>query len=119
MADKILIIDDEPRNIIALSAVLRARGYVCINAPDAAEGIAVLSADASIGIVLMDMMMPEMDGYEAIPLLRRQRDIPIIAVTARAMLGDRESCIAAGATDYIAKPIDLDKLLAMLKTYLT
>ncbi len=114
----ILIIDDEPRNTIALSAVLRAEGYACITAPGAREGMEILREETDIRIVLLDMMMPEMDGYEAIPLLRHTRDLPIIAVTAQAMPGDREKCLAAGATEYVSKPIDVDKLLALLKTHL-
>jgi len=118
MPSKILIIDDEPRNTIALSAVLRAEGYTCIVAPGAREGMEILSGDDAIGIVLLDMMMPEMDGYEAVPLLRHLRAVPIIAVTAQAMPGDREKCLDSGATDYLSKPIDVDKLLALLKTHL-
>lgn len=114
----ILIIDDEPRNTIALSAVLRAEGYACITAPGAREGMEILRREADIRIVLLDMMMPEMDGYEAIPLLRQTRDLPIIAVTAQAMPGDRENCLAAGATDYLSKPIDVDRLLIVLRHYL-
>lgn len=114
----ILIIDDEQRNTIALSAVLRAEGHTCVTAPGAHEGMEILRREADLHIVLLDMMMPEMDGYEAIPLLRQIRDLPIIAVTAQAMPGDREKCLDAGATDYLSKPIDVDKLLALLKTYL-
>lgn len=114
----ILIIDDEPRNTIALSAVLRAEGYVCITAAGASEGMEILMRETDVFIVLLDMMMPEMDGYEAIPLLRQMRDVPIIAVTAQAMPGDREKCLNAGATDYLSKPIDVDKLLALLKNCL-
>src|SRR6187402_2395631 len=102
MRDKLLIIDDVPRNIIALSAVLRAKGYKCVTASSAGDGLDILEGDDTIGIVLLDMMMPEMDGYEALPLLRSKRDVPVIAVTAQAMVGDREKCMAAGASGYIS-----------------
>jgi CheY-like chemotaxis protein len=118
MPAKILLIDDEPRNLIALSATLRARGYSCVSVGSAKEGIKALQDDNDIGLVLLDMMMPEMDGYEAMPLLHGVRDVPIIAVTARAMVGDKEACIAAGATDYLSKPVDVDKLVEMVRAYL-
>jgi CheY-like chemotaxis protein len=118
MPNKILIIDDEPRNTIALSAILRARGYACITAPGAAEGKAILERDEDIGIILLDMMMPEIDGYQAVPQLQQVRSLPVIAVTAQAMVGDREKCLAAGAADYISKPIDVDKLMGILEQYL-
>lgn len=75
----------------------------------------MLREDAGIGIVLLDMMMPEMDGYEAIPLIKARRPVPVIAVTAQAMVGDREKCLAAGADDYISKPVDVDALLTILE----
>lgn len=75
----------------------------------------MLRDDAGIGIVLLDMMMPEMDGYEALPLLKRIRSVPVIAVTAQAMVGDREKCLAAGADDYISKPINVDALMTILE----
>lgn len=118
MPGKILIIDDEPRNNIALSAVLRSKGYTCITASGAEEGIQALKTDIDIGIILLDMMMPDIDGYEAIPLLKGTHDVPIISVTAQAMVGDREKCLAAGADGYISKPVDVDKLLAILKSFL-
>jgi CheY-like chemotaxis protein len=118
MDRKILIIDDDARNTFALSAVLRARGYNCITAGSALQGIAFLRGSGDIGTVLMDMMMPEMDGYEAIPLIKKQHNVPVIAVTAQAMSGDREKCIQAGADDYISKPVDVDKLLRILQAHL-
>jgi two-component system cell cycle response regulator DivK len=119
---KVLIIDDDNRNIFALSAVLRARGFNCLSAGGAIEGIRLLKGDAEIGIVLMDMMMPEMDGYEAINEIRSDEKIagiPIIAVTAQAMVGDREKAIAAGADNYTSKPIDVDALNEILNEHLT
>lgn len=117
----ILIIDDDSRNIFALSAVLKARGYTCYSASNMQEGFNVLAQNDSIKIILMDMMMPEMDGYEAIPRLRANADynhLPIIAVTAQAMAGDREKCIAAGADDYISKPVNIEQLEHILNKYL-
>jgi CheY-like chemotaxis protein len=116
MDQKILIIDDDARNTFALSAVLRAKGYECITAGSAQQGMAFLKGSTDIGTVLIDMMMPEMDGYEAVPLIKKQHDIPVIAVTAQAMTGDREKCLEAGADDYISKPIDVDKLLRILQS---
>ncbi len=115
MSSKVLIIDDDARNIFALGATLKTKGYSCVTATSAQQGLAMLREDPQIGIVLLDMMMPEMDGYEAIPLIRRERQLPIIAVTAQAMVGDREKCLAAGADDYISKPINVDALLRILQ----
>jgi two-component system, cell cycle response regulator DivK len=118
---KILIIDDDPKNIFALVATLHAHGYQTCTAIGAEEGIQTLESDTGIGLVLMDMMMPEMDGYEALPLIREKKDLnklPVIAVTAQAMKGDREKCISAGADDYISKPIDVDHLFSLLDQHL-
>ena len=114
---KILIIDDDPRNIFALSATLRAKSFDCLSCTSAEEAIQLLKTDEPIDAVLIDMMMPEMDGYEAIPLIKKiesRVEVPVISVTAQAMVGDREKCISAGADDYISKPIDVDKLLQVL-----
>lgn len=118
---KVLIIDDDSRNIFALKAVLTARGFDCISAFGAIEGINILNNDSDIGIILMDMMMPDMDGYEAIDKIRSTEKIahiPIIAVTAQAMLGDREKAIAAGADNYTSKPVDVDLLTSILNQHL-
>lgn len=118
---KILIIDDDARNIFALKATLKTKGYACLTAADAQEGIALLKESADIGIVLMDMMMPDTDGYEALTLIRNDASIskvPVIALTAQAMMGDREKCLDAGADDYISKPVDVDRLLHLLNIYL-
>lgn len=120
MPDKILIIDDDTRNIFALAATLKARNYKTVSALTAGEGIDLVQKDDSIRVVLMDMMMPDMDGYEALALIRKDkalRGLPVIAVTAQAMAGDREKCLAAGADHYIVKPIDVDKLLVLLSEY--
>ena len=120
-AKTILIIDDDSRNIFALSAVIRAKGYQTVSAPGMAEAFTLLAEDKKIGIILLDMMMPDMDGYEALPKLKKSSDyghLPVIAVTAQAMAGDRERCLAAGADDYLSKPVDVDKLLALLNDHL-
>ncbi|MGQ2984746.1 response regulator [Flavobacterium sp.] len=117
MKKKILIIDDDPRNIFALSATLRAKGFECISCTGAAQAIRLLEGDAVIDAILIDMMMPEMDGYEAIPIIKaipHRVGTPVISVTAQAMVGDREKCLNAGADGYISKPIDVDKLLQAL-----
>lgn len=116
----VLIIDDDSRNIFALRAVLKSRGYNCVTAASGEEGITMISQRNEIGIVLLDMMMPDMDGYETIAKIRsgNRKDIAIISVTAQAMSGDREKCIAAGADDYISKPIDVDHLVEKLNHYL-
>lgn len=122
MKKKVLIIDDDSRNIFALSAVLKARKFDCISAPGAIEGIDILKKDQGIGIILMDMMMPDMDGYEAIGKIRNDdgiAHIPIIAVTAQAMVGDRGKALAAGADNYISKPIDVDLLTGILNEHLS
>lgn len=117
----ILIVDDDTRNIFALSLVLRSRGYEVLTANDAQTAIGMIGSNPAIGILLLDMMMPEMDGYQALQLIRGKKtlkDFPVIAVTAQAMQGDREKCIRAGATDYVAKPIDMDVLAGILNRYL-
>jgi two-component system, cell cycle response regulator DivK len=121
MGKKVLIIDDDHRNIYALRLVLKAKGYECLTAPDAASGIALLRSDPDVGVVLMDMMMPDMDGYEAIGQLKSIPELshlPVIAVTAQAMVGDKEKCLAAGAVGYVSKPIDVDVLLNLLNQQL-
>lgn len=118
MSKRILIIDDDPRNIFALAATLKAKSYQTASCESAADAIALLKKDTVFDAILIDMMMPEMDGYEAIPLIRKipsQDKTPIIAVTAQAMTGDREKCLAAGADDYISKPVDVDQLFRLLQ----
>jgi two-component system, cell cycle response regulator DivK len=118
---KIIIVDDDDRNIFALNAVLKSRGFTCIPATSAKEGLAILQKTQDIGIALIDMMMPGMDGYQMISAIRKQPDlrrIPLVAVTAQAMLGDREKCLEMGADNYIAKPINVDILLKIVAQYL-
>lgn len=119
MAKQVLIIDDDARNIFALTATLKSKGFKCYSAQSAQQGIAFLHSDEKIDAVLIDMMMPDMDGYEAIPKIKSKHpDIPVISVTAQAMVGDKEKCLAAGADDYVSKPIDVDKLLSVLKKFI-
>lgn len=121
MKQQILVVDDDTKNIFALCAVLRSRGFACISSQSAQEGIDQLSSNQNIGIVLMDMMMPDMDGYEAISKIKTMKtcsSIPIIAVTAQAMPGDREKCLQAGATGYLAKPVDIDQLVELVQQHL-
>jgi len=118
MTKRVLIIDDDPRNIFALGATLKAKKYKIESCESAKEAIDLLQTDAVFDVVLIDMMMPEMDGYDAIPLIRRiasRGTTPIIAVTAQAMTGDREKCLNAGADNYLSKPVDVDQLLQLLQ----
>ncbi|HMI31586.1 MAG TPA: response regulator, partial [Candidatus Limnocylindrales bacterium] len=118
---KVLIVDDDIRNIFALTGTLEQHHMTALSAETGRDAIAILESNPDIDIVLMDVMMPEMDGLDttrAIRQIRRFRDLPIIAVTAKAMKGDREKCIEAGAWDYLSKPVDPDELLAMLRAWL-
>jgi CheY-like chemotaxis protein len=118
---KVMIVDDDIRNIFALMSVLEQHEMVALSAETGREAIARLEATTDVDIVLMDVMMPEMDGLETTRTIRRIsrfRDLPIIAVTAKAMKGDREKCIEAGAWDYLSKPVDPDELLGMLRGWL-
>lgn len=113
----ILIIDDDSRNIFALAAVLKSKRYTCLSASSAADGFDILARQKDIGVVLMDMMMPDMDGYEALGKMReneKMKHIPVIAVTAQAMTGDKEKCIEAGANGYVSKPINVEELEKLL-----
>lgn len=122
MQQKVLVIDDDNRNIFAITAVLKAKGFDYITATNVIEAFAIMEKNnEQVGIILMDIMMPGMDGYEAIKHFKSidaYKHIPIVAVTAKAMAGDKEKCIAAGADDYISKPVDVDVLMQLLKQYL-
>jgi CheY-like chemotaxis protein/signal transduction histidine kinase/HAMP domain-containing protein len=118
---KVLVVDDDVRNIFALTTFLERSEMKVIYAERGRDGIARLQDTPDIDVVLMDVMMPEMDGYETMRAIReipRFRNLPIIAVTAKAMKGDREKCIEAGASDYIAKPVDMDQLVSLLRVWL-
>lgn len=117
----ILLVDDDMRNVFALSSVLEDKGLEIIIARDGQESLNQLKGNPSIDLVLMDIMMPVMDGYEAMRQIRKNpdwKDLPIIALTAKAMKGDKGKCIDAGANDYLAKPVDTDKLLSLLRVWL-
>jgi CheY-like chemotaxis protein len=117
----VLVVDDDTRNIFALSSALERRGMRVLTANTGQEAISVLENSPDVAIVLMDIMMPEMDGYETSALIRSNptfRRLPIIALTAKAMKGDREKCLEAGASDYIAKPVDTEQLLSLLRVWL-
>jgi CheY-like chemotaxis protein len=118
---KVLVVDDDVRNIFALSSVLERRGMTVLTAGTGREAIAMLDSTPDIAIVLMDIMMPEMDGYETMQVIRQTASfqrLPIIALTAKAMKGDREKCLEAGASEYLAKPVNTDQLLSVLRMWL-
>ncbi len=118
---RILVVDDDMRNIYALSTVLENEGVEVLTAADGKESLEVLTNNNGIDLVLMDIMMLEMDGYEAMKRIRQElkfTDLPVIALTAKAMMGDREKCIEAGASDYISKPVDVPKLLSLIRVWL-
>jgi CheY-like chemotaxis protein len=118
----ILITDDDMRNIFALSSALQLYDMNIVIANNGREALERLAENEEIDLVLMDIMMPEMDGYEAMKAIRSEKrfsKLPIIALTAKAMKNDREKCIEAGANDYISKPVDMDKLLSMLRVWLS
>ncbi len=117
----VLLVDDDARNIFALSSVLERRGMRVLTATTGHEAIAHLERTPDVAIVLMDIMMPEMDGYQTMQAIRAEgnwRRLPIIALTAKAMKGDREKCLQAGASDYLAKPVNTEQLLAALRMWL-
>jgi HAMP domain-containing protein/signal transduction histidine kinase/DNA-binding response OmpR family regulator len=117
----VLLVDDDTRNIFALSSVLERRGMEVLTATTGSEALAVLNSRSDVAIVLMDIMMPGMDGYETIQAIRAKaefRRLPILALTAKAMKGDREKCLEAGASDYLAKPVNIEQLLSALRMWL-
>lgn len=117
MKKRILIVDDDARNIFALTAVLQSRSFECVSFTNAAEALQELNTPAHFDAILLDMMMPDLDGYEAIPLIKKipeRAQTLLVAVTAQAMIGDRERCLQAGADAYLSKPIDVDKLFQIL-----
>jgi len=118
---KILVVDDDVRNVFALTSALEQKGALVEIARNGLEAIDRLQHDAGIDLVLMDIMMPEMDGFTAMQEIRKDArfaKLPIIAVTAKAMKDDQDRCLRAGANDYLAKPIDLDRLFSLIRVWL-
>jgi len=114
----ILVVDDQPESLVALRTVLEPLGREVVTAPSGEEA---LKENPDVSLVLMDIMMPEMDGYEATRAMREMPEfqrLPIVALTAKAMKGDREKSIASGASDYITKPVDVDQLLSLMRVWL-
>lgn len=122
LKDKVVLVaDDDVRNIFSLTKALEKHKMKVVAAVDGKEALRALSENDRVDVVLMDMMMPELDGYETTKTIRnnlKYRNLPILAVTAKAMMGDREKCIAAGASDYISKPVDVDQLISLLRVWL-
>jgi CheY-like chemotaxis protein len=117
---RVLIVDDDVRNVFALASALEAHGMEVRFAENGREGLQSLQADPVADLVLMDIMMPEMDGYETMRAIREVPELsglPVIALTAKAMQGDRDKAIAAGASDYITKPVDIDQLIALMRVW--
>jgi CheY-like chemotaxis protein len=115
---KVLIVDDDIRNIFSLTSVLESHDVEVLHAESGKDGILILEQTPGVDVALIDIMMPEMDGYETMQQIRARAAmaaIPLIAVTAKAMKGDRQKCLDAGASDYIAKPVDIELLLALLR----
>jgi CheY-like chemotaxis protein len=118
---KVLVVDDDARNIFALATILENQDLEVISATNGRQAIEIIESLPDLSVILMDIMMPEMDGYETMREIRKNprfRSLPILALTAKAMKGDREKCLEAGASDYVAKPVDTDQLLSMLRVWL-
>jgi CheY-like chemotaxis protein len=118
---RVLVVDDDARNIFALTTILENHEMEVLSATNGRQAIEILQTTADVSVVLMDIMMPEMDGYETMREIRKSpsfRTLPILALTAKAMKGDREKCLEAGASDYIAKPVNTDQLLSLLRVWL-
>ena len=117
---KVLIVDDDIRNIFSLTSVLESHDVEVLHAERGKDGILILEQTPGVDVALIDIMMPEMDGYETMKQIRERpqlADLPLIAVTAKAMKGDRQKCLDAGASDYIAKPVDIELLLALVRVW--
>ena len=118
---KVLVVDDDARNIFALTSLLENQEMDVVSATNGRNAINIIQNTSDLSIVLMDIMMPEMDGYETMREIRKApelRTMPILALTAKAMKGDREKCLNAGASDYIAKPVNTDQLLSLMRVWL-
>jgi CheY-like chemotaxis protein len=120
----VLVVDDDMRNVFALSKILKQKGVIVEKAENGKKALKYLEANDDIDLVLMDIMMPEMNGYETIKIIRdkkskvRKHDILIFALTAKAMKQDKEKCVEAGADDYLSKPLDMEKLFSMMRVWL-
>ena len=115
-----LVVDDDVRNIFALTSVLESHGLEVLYAENGKDGIVALERNPDVDLVLMDVMMPEMDGYETMKAIRKDptyKALPIIAITAKALKEDRDKCIIAGASDYLPKPVDTEKLLQLIRLW--
>ena len=120
-ARKVLVVDDDARNIFALTTILENQEMEVLSATNGRQAIELIKSTPDLSVVLMDIMMPEMDGYETMREIRKDpgfRTLPILALTAKAMKGDREKCLEAGASDYIAKPVNTEQLLSLLRVWL-
>jgi CheY-like chemotaxis protein len=118
---KVLLVDDDVRNVFALASLLESRGMEILFAENGLDAIKALQDNPDVDLVLMDIMMPEMDGYEATRRIREMdvfKQLPIVALTAKAMKGDREKSLMAGASDYVAKPVDSNRLLSLMRVWL-
>jgi len=118
---RVLVVDDDVRNIFALTGLLERHGMQVVSATNGREAVNLLNQTPEVTFVLMDIMMPEMDGYETIRVIRKNPQhklLPIVALTAKAMKGDREKCLEAGASDYIAKPVNTEQLLSLMRVWL-
>ena len=118
---KVLVVDDDARNIFALTSLLERHGIEVISATNGRQAIDLIQSASDLSMVLMDIMMPEMDGYQTMAEIRKDprfRTLPMLALTAKAMKGDREKCLDAGASDYIAKPVNTDQLLSLMRVWL-
>jgi CheY-like chemotaxis protein len=119
---KVLVIDDDLRNIFALTSLLEHHDIKVLHAENGRAGIELLRKTPDVDIILMDIMMPEMDGYETTQAIRKVpafQNLPIIALTAKAMKGDRDKCLEAGASDYVTKPVDLEQLFAVMRVWIS
>jgi len=117
---RVLVVDDDVRHIFAITAVLERKGVVVLTAESGRTGIDTLQKNPDVDLVLMDIMMPDMDGMEAMRAIRKIEQfakLPIIALTAKAMVGDREKCLAAGASDYLSKPVNIEQLNSLMQTW--
>jgi CheY-like chemotaxis protein len=118
---KVLVVDDDARNIFAMTTLLENHEMEVISATNGRQAIELVQQQGDVGAILMDIMMPEMDGYQTMQEIRKDprfESLPIVALTAKAMKGDRDKCLAAGASDYVAKPVNTSELLSLLRVWL-